>query len=88
VYVTSLAVVTLRCMNMLTPAATAEKIGICVATLRNLRQRGQFISPVQVAPRRVAFVESEIDAWLATRPRGPLQSPRASLSPTQTAKEL
>lgn len=65
-------------MKMLTPAATAAKIGLSEGTLRGLRQRGQFVIPVQVAPRRVAFVESEVDDWLARRPRGPLPAPHTA----------
>lgn len=56
-------------MKMLTTAATAAKIGLSAATLRGLRQRGEFVTPVQLAPRRIAFVEAEVDAWLANRPR-------------------
>lgn len=65
-------------MKMLTLAATAAKIGLSAGTLRGLRQRGQFVAAVQLAPRRIAFVESEVDDWLARRPRGPLPRPVAA----------
>lgn len=74
-------------MKMLTPAATAAKIGLSEATLRGLRQRGQFVTPVQVAPRRIAFVESEVDDWLAGRPRGQLPCPAMGKSGTSGVSE-
>lgn len=62
-------------MKLLTQAATATKLSISPTTLRGIIQRGQFVAPVQVAPRRIAFVEDEVDAWLASRPRGTLAAP-------------
>lgn len=72
-------------MQMLTTAAAAAKIGLSASTLRGIVQRGQFVTPVQVAPRRIAYVEAEVDTWLANRPRGKLPAPQTSCTRRQRA---
>lgn len=74
-------------MQMLTKAAAAAKIGLSESTLRGIIQRGQFVTPVQVAPRRIAFVEEEVNIWLASRPRGPLPAPRTACAAQPAPKQ-
>jgi prophage regulatory protein len=45
----------------------AERCGIARITIYRLIDRGAFPKPVEIADRRVAFVESEIDAWIEDR---------------------
>jgi predicted DNA-binding transcriptional regulator AlpA len=62
-------------VNLISFSATARKVGVGENTLRRMIGRGEFINAVQVSPRRIAFIEAEIVAWVATRPRGPLPRP-------------
>ncbi len=41
----------------------------CRRTIERMVERGEFVQPVQVAPRRVMFVEAEVDAWVEQRKR-------------------
>ena len=38
-------------------------------TLERMVDRGEFVQPVQITPRRVMFDEAEVDAWLENRKR-------------------
>lgn len=38
-------------------------------TIERMVDRGEFVQPVQIAPRRLMFVESEVDAWILQRQR-------------------
>jgi predicted DNA-binding transcriptional regulator AlpA len=38
-----------------------------------LERRGEFPTRIQLGAGRVAWIEREIDEWIRTRPRGPLQ---------------
>lgn len=42
--------------------------GISRATLWRWQQAGDFPQRRQIGPRRVAWLESELDAWLTSRP--------------------
>ena len=47
----------------------AARVSLSVRTLQRLVGSGDFPAPVVVSPNRLAFVEAEIDSWLASRPR-------------------
>lgn len=38
-------------------------------TIERMVDRGEFVQPVQVAPRRLMFVEDEVDHWIRQRQR-------------------
>ncbi|WP_426116301.1 helix-turn-helix transcriptional regulator [Massilia sp. PWRC2] len=61
--------------QLISLTATATKLGVGKSTLRRMIARGEFVSAVQVAPRRIAFVEAEVEEWITRRPRGPLPPP-------------
>lgn len=43
-------------------------------TIERMVERGEFVAPVQVSPRRVMFAEAEVDAWIETRKSNPATS--------------
>ncbi|MGL5040136.1 MAG: helix-turn-helix transcriptional regulator [Aeromonas sp.] len=43
------------------------KVGLAKSTLWELVARGQFPQKVHLGERTVAFIESEVDAWMAER---------------------
>lgn len=51
-------------LNMLSAEKTAVKAGIGLSTLWRDLKDGKFVRPVQISERRVAWVESEVDALL------------------------
>ena len=56
-------------MRLISFQDAARRLDLSKNTLRRMIARGEFIAAVQVSPKRVAFVEAEVDAWLASRPR-------------------
>lgn len=61
--------------KLISIAEVAQRLGIHKASIHRMLGRGEFVAPIQVSPRRVAFDEGEVDAWVASRPRGALQRP-------------
>ena len=45
------------------------RCGLACTTIYRLMMTGGFPRPVKVGPRAVRWPESEIEAWLAARPR-------------------
>ena len=45
------------------------RCGIARTTIYRLMRAGQFPEPLRVGPRAVRWRASEIEAWLASRPR-------------------
>lgn len=45
------------------------RLGISSATLDRLRAAGDFVRPVQLGVQAIGFLASDVDAWLANRPR-------------------
>ena len=45
------------------------RCGIARTTIYRLMRCGQFPEPLKVGPRAVRWLESEIETWLAERPR-------------------
>jgi excisionase family DNA binding protein len=62
-------------MKLLSINEVAGRLGVGAMSVRRMIDRGEFIPPIQVSPRRVAFDENEVAAWVASRPRGKLQQP-------------
>lgn len=60
-------------MRVIGYAAVIEKLGgddgPCRRTLELMVERGEFVAPVQVTPRRIGFIEAEVDAWIESRKR-------------------
>jgi len=46
-----------------------QRTGLGRSTIYRLMSQGLFPSAVQLAPRAVGWHKSDIDAWLAARPR-------------------
>ncbi|WP_280562595.1 AlpA family transcriptional regulator [Chromohalobacter sp. 48-RD10] len=44
-----------------------QRCGISNTTLHRLINAGDFPSPIQISPRAVAWVESEINEWIEQR---------------------
>jgi prophage regulatory protein len=63
--------------KLLSFPSVAAKLGVGENTVRRMLERGEFVQPLVVSPRRVAFRESEVDAWIAARPKGRLACPRS-----------
>ena len=53
------------------------RLGVTRATIYRLMREGDLPSPIRIGARAVRWHESEIDAWLASRPRatGDLEDP-------------
>lgn len=51
-----------------------QRTGLTKPTIRTLILAGDFPEPIQLAPRRIAWLESEISAWMAARPRAKWKS--------------
>jgi prophage regulatory protein len=45
----------------------AKGIPYCREQIRRKAKAGEFPSPITLSPKRVAWVESEVDDWLAER---------------------
>lgn len=48
--------------------AVEEITGLSRTTIYEMMKRGQFPRPVKITGKAVAWPESAIDAWLASRP--------------------
>lgn len=55
--------------RLLTLKDVQDKCRICRSTIYSLMREGRFPLPIRVGPRAVRWKESEIDEYLATRPR-------------------
>lgn len=44
-----------------------EKVSLGQSTIYKMVAAGEFPKPFQIAPRRIAWVESEIEDWLTER---------------------
>lgn len=62
----------------LTKRAVAERLGCSVQTVARLVKAGQLKPPRQISPGRSAFLESEVDQFLVSRPTGPLTARTAA----------
>ena len=53
--------------KLITKDEVGERTAINLHTLRRMVRQGQFPAPVKISPQRIAFVESEVDGWIADR---------------------
>lgn len=56
-------------MQLLNVEQLRAKIPVSRAKLNTMIDRGEFVTPLQIAGQ-LMFVESEVDEWLAAQPRG------------------
>jgi len=57
-------------MKILRKSVLAEKLGLAITSLDDLRRRDpSFPRAVLLGARSVGFVETEVEAWIASRPR-------------------
>ena len=57
-------------MNILRVRDVARVTGLSRTTLWRLERRGEFPRRLRLAANSVGWIESEIRAWIETRPRG------------------
>ena len=62
-------------MRMLRKAELLAKVPFTDAYIWKLEKAGKFPRRRQLGPRRVAWIESEVDAWMAACPEGALPAP-------------
>lgn len=55
-------------IKLLTFSEAADAVGLHESTVRRLVQRGEFAAPLILSPRRIAFREKDVEAWLNSRP--------------------
>ena len=55
--------------RMLRKAEVLSRCGVSYTTVWRWVRSGRFPAPVKIGPRAVRWRESEIEAWLAERPR-------------------
>lgn len=54
---------------LLAPSQAAKRASVSYRTIQRLVRAQEFPQPVRVSKNRIAFHESEVDAWIAERPR-------------------
>ena len=54
-------------MQILRKDEVAERVGYSAMHLWRLEKAGKFPRRVQLGPRRVGWVEAEVDAWIKAR---------------------
>jgi prophage regulatory protein len=57
-------------VKLLRKPAMLAKTGLSYPTICRQIQTETFPKPVQLGPNSVAWIEEEIDEWIASRPRG------------------
>ncbi len=55
--------------RLLAPSQTANRAALSYRAIQRLVQAKQFPEPVRLSAGRIAFIESEVNAWIAARPR-------------------
>jgi predicted DNA-binding transcriptional regulator AlpA len=56
-------------LTLLAPAAVARRTSLSWRTIqRKVRSEPDFPKPRKVSEGRIGFIESEVDAWIASRP--------------------
>ena len=64
--------------QLLTRLEVEKRCRIARTTIYRLMRCGQFPEPIRIGPRAVRWPQSEIEAWLAARPRATGERPVAS----------
>ena len=62
-------------MSMLSKKQVVERTGLSPATIWRRIQAGDFPKPLQLTPNRIAWPDSEIEEWEASRPVGVAELP-------------
>ena len=57
-------------MRILNSNEVVKKIGLSKVTVWRMERAGLFPKRINLSERRVGWVESEIEDWLGSRPRG------------------
>jgi prophage regulatory protein len=47
----------------------SARVGLSTRTIQRLVKTDSFPAPVSLSSRAIAFVEAEVEAWIAARPR-------------------
>ena len=53
----------------LSKSEVLERVRISDPTMYRLRRRREFPDPIELSPRKIVWIESEIEAWLQSRGR-------------------
>ena len=61
--------------RLLTRADVEHRVGLKRSAIYRLMREGQFPVPLKIGPRAVRWPSSEIEEWLASRPRATGDSP-------------
>ncbi|MBE9549790.1 MAG: AlpA family phage regulatory protein [Proteobacteria bacterium] len=64
--------------KFLSKSIVKEMTGISTVTLWRMESRGEFPKRRQLSPNRVAYLESEVLAWMESRPESTIQCVDAS----------
>jgi len=54
-------------ITLLSMSKTCERTSLSRTSINRHREKGNFPEPVRVSEDRIAFVESEIEEWIAQR---------------------
>ncbi|MGF6965925.1 prophage regulatory protein [Paraburkholderia sp. WC7.3g] len=54
-------------LRILRRPETQSRVGLARSTIYAMMKAGQFPKPIQLGPRAVGWVESEIDEWLSAK---------------------
>ena len=63
--------------KLLTRQQIEEITGLTRSTIYRLMRSGQFPEPIRIGPRAVRWPQSEIESWIADRPRATGDRPAA-----------
>lgn len=63
--------------RLLTRQQIEEITGLTRSTIYRLMRSGQFPEPIRIGPRAVRWPQSEIESWIADRPRATGDRPAA-----------
>ncbi len=81
--------------TLLTRPQVEARCGLSRSSVYRLMREGLFPEPIRVGRRAVRWPASEIDEWLATRPRAtapplrpPVEHTRSRFRPTGTSKTM
>ena len=55
--------------QLLAPSEVAKRTSMSWRTVRRLIRADGFPRPIRLSQQRVAFIEAEVSAWIASRPR-------------------
>ena len=51
-------------LRILRRPAVIEKTGLSRCTIENMRKENKFPQPIQLGPRNIGWIESEVDEWI------------------------